>query len=534
MSSRIPYKGEVTTSELEVERKYDVEPGADLPRLDDVAGVVRVDRPVVGRLEATYFDTRDLTLAGAGITVRRRVGGDDQGWHLKVPGAAEDERVEMHLPLARAIRTVPKEFRTLLEGVAGLDDDNLQAVARLRTMRTVRVLRDDEGRPLAEVCDDEVEARAFPVLKTGDRPRPETSWREWEVELVDGDADLLDAVEQELVEAGARPSRHSSKLRRALEALAPWPVTTPDEVTDVTTPAGVSASGGMPSPREVVGERIAEQSQRIIRLDPAVRRDSPDAVHQMRVAARRLRSALATYRPMLRKKETEPLREELRHLGRVLGDARDLEVLDERLSALVQAEGWEGHPFTAHLAGEVRGDRERAHRDALSEMDSSRHQALLTSLQQLTDSPPWAEELDWDEVLKRVRKDYERARRRMRAADDADSHQERLRLLHETRKAAKRWRYAAETLEPAYGRTAGKLAESATRLQSHLGNLQDARLGRERLGGAAERAEAEGVGTFPAGVLWAREDETMRTLEAEVPRVWRKASRKKRRKWLAR
>ena len=59
------------------------------------------------------------------------------------------------------------------------------------------------------------------------------------------------------------------------------------------------------------------------RLDPAVRLDADDAVHKMRVAVRRLRSTLATYRRLLDRDVTEPLRDELKWLGGVLGAVRD-------------------------------------------------------------------------------------------------------------------------------------------------------------------------------------------------------------------
>ncbi len=513
--------------EIEVERKYDVDADTPLPSLDGAAGVKRVDPPVVSRLEATYFDTRDLTLVGAGITLRRRVGGADQGWHLKLPavaGGGDAERRELHLPLARGIRTVPHEFRSLLDGVVSLaGDDNLRAVAKLLTTRTVRVLRGTGGAALAEVCDDTVQARGFRVLSS-DNHQSETRWREWEVELVDGDEDLLDDVEALLLEAGARVGEHPSKLRRALGDAAPPPA---------TTPADVDRAEAMPSPRQVVQARITEQARRIIALDPAVRRDSPDAVHQMRVAARRLRSALATYRPMLRTEETEPVREELRHLGRALSHARDLEVLDDRLTELLVHEGWDEHPFRHHLADELRLDREHAHATVLAHLSEQRHETLLARLRDLAEGAPWSDELDWSEVLARVRKDDKRVRRRMRAAAEAESRDDRLRLLHETRKAAKRLRYAAETLKPAFGSDAHRLAKSAKKLQSHLGDVQDAAVSRRRLRESASTAADTGVDSLPAGALWAREEETIEQLQGEVATVWKKSRRKKLRSWLS-
>ncbi|MGH3813714.1 MAG: CYTH domain-containing protein, partial [Pseudonocardiaceae bacterium] len=95
----------MASAHREVERKY--EPGEDvsLPALGDLPGVAEVAQPVSIELEAVYFDTSDLALAGAGITVRRRTGGDDEGWHLKLP-AGDGSRDEVRVPLGRAKRTV--------------------------------------------------------------------------------------------------------------------------------------------------------------------------------------------------------------------------------------------------------------------------------------------------------------------------------------------------------------------------------------------------------------------------------------------
>jgi hypothetical protein len=61
---------------------------------------------VTQRLSVIYFDTRDRRLAGAYLTLRRRTGGQEAGWHLLVPGAGS-ARQEVRLPLGRATVTVP-------------------------------------------------------------------------------------------------------------------------------------------------------------------------------------------------------------------------------------------------------------------------------------------------------------------------------------------------------------------------------------------------------------------------------------------
>lgn len=92
----------------EVERKYD--PGAAgmaavdaVTRMPGVAGVASVSRQDQQILDAVYYDTADLRLIRAGMTLRRRTGGQDAGWHLKLPagaGARDEIACRWPCPLA--------------------------------------------------------------------------------------------------------------------------------------------------------------------------------------------------------------------------------------------------------------------------------------------------------------------------------------------------------------------------------------------------------------------------------------------------
>lgn len=196
--------------QLEIERKFDVDPGFVLPALDGVPGVAAADPPRVHDLEAVYHDTADLRLARGRVTLRRRTGGPDAGWHLKLPAGAA--RREMHLPLDRGTDVAPDELLELAAGL--LQGAPTGPVVMLRTRRVVTELRDGAGRVLAEVADDTVTA-TVPVPGAAPDVR---SWRELEVELVDGEESLLAAVGDVLVAAGARPSPRASKLAFALSA----------------------------------------------------------------------------------------------------------------------------------------------------------------------------------------------------------------------------------------------------------------------------------------------------------------------------
>jgi len=198
--------------QIETERKYDVDAGFVLPDLAGAGGSVSMAPPDVQLLEATYFDTDDLRLIAAHITLRRRTGGDDAGWHIKLP-VGGDTRREVHFPLGPPDLVVPGQIAAEVARWSG--GTPLRPVARLETRRTVRRLVSESGEVLAEVADDQV---------TGSRPDPadlgtwrvQDTWREVEVELKSGTPDLLDAAAAGLAAAGATPSRSASKLARVL------------------------------------------------------------------------------------------------------------------------------------------------------------------------------------------------------------------------------------------------------------------------------------------------------------------------------
>ncbi len=165
-------------------------------------------------LSATYFDTEDLQLLQHKVTLRRRVGGDDEGWHLKLP-VRKDTRQEVHAPLdEEAAGSVPARLAARVEDITA--GQRLRPVAILDTERTVVTLPGPPGEALVEVADDLVTAIRF-----GEADSEPMTWREIEVEVVSSDpgaAALLETVGQALREAGARPSASGSKLARVLQS----------------------------------------------------------------------------------------------------------------------------------------------------------------------------------------------------------------------------------------------------------------------------------------------------------------------------
>jgi inorganic triphosphatase YgiF len=200
-----------TGKHLETEQKYDAAADFVLPDLSGLDGRAKATGRHRYYLSATYFDTEDLDLIKNRVTLRRRVGGPDEGWHLKLP-VRKDTRQEIRLPLsAGEAATVPAPLAAQVEDITA--GRPLHPIAILDTERTVVTLTGQAGEPLAEVADDLVTASRLD--ESGAEPM---RWREIEVEAAEGAevAGLLEAAGQALREAGARRSASASKLGRLL------------------------------------------------------------------------------------------------------------------------------------------------------------------------------------------------------------------------------------------------------------------------------------------------------------------------------
>lgn len=175
-----------TTRQREVERTYAAPAAGALPALTGLPGVAAGQQSTAD-LVATYLDTVNLDLARHRTSLRRRTGGEDAGWHLKL-GIDKDKRTEVQHPLGDEADGVPS---ALLDPVRAIVRDHpLVPVATVRTHRLQYDLCDAAGDTLAQVCDDQVSAERLvgpPLVQ---------EWREWEVELGDGRHGLFKAVER--------------------------------------------------------------------------------------------------------------------------------------------------------------------------------------------------------------------------------------------------------------------------------------------------------------------------------------------------
>ncbi len=495
---------------IEVEQKYDLPTDFEVPDLEGLPGVATVDDAVVHDLEATYFDTVDYRLLGARRTLRRRTGGSDAGWHLKEPGNRDGARRELTLPLGRTVRTVPAP---LSDAVAvHTRGRRLAPIARLDTTRRIRYLRAQDGAVVAEVMVDRVEATRF----DGDGEQT-TCWSELEVELPGAGPDLVQELTQRLTRAGAQHSANASKLARALGRPTDQDGAQPAD----TTPLGVAAGTLM----DYVTAEIAHLKDN----DPLVRADQPDSVHQMRVACRRLRSALATFRPLLDRSVTDPVREDLKWIAGELGRARDAEVIRDHLVEAVSAEpvALRRGPVVRRIRTTMNARYRRAHAHGLEQLRTDRYYALLDSLDALLARPPLlpgADELGRDRLVTLARRTWRRVRRLQEqlatAQDTGAPAAEQDELLHEIRKAAKRARYAGEALTPVFGAAAAHFAEVMSDIQSVLGAHQDSVVIREELLALADAASAAGESAFTYGRLHALAQASGESTREEFAQVW--------------
>ena len=487
----------------EHELKFSPGPLFEVPDLNTIPGVC-ADAPEEIRLQAVYFDTDDFRLARAGASLRHR---DAEGWTVKLPvahdtssltrtehqvsGEAGDDPPEAAVDLVRAlVRSAP-----------------LVPVARLNTVRNKI-----DGRRTGELVDDEVSLL--------DGVRLAARFRELEVELEPSvSTTFISALIGRLRAAGAGSPDPVPKIVRALGPRAAEP-------PDLTEPRELDFAS---TPEEVVQVAIANGTLRLVANDPVVRLgEDPEGVHQARVATRRLRSDLRTFRSVLDEEWSEPLRDELKWLGALLGAVRDTEVLLERLEERV-----DGLPTTDVDEGkqllQLLTDRRAFERaELLDAMRSDRYLALLDALVAASRAPRFAGEVDEDdddedvELADFVRKPWRKLKKSVHGLGDEPSDHE----LHRVRIHAKRARYAAEAVAAALGKKPRRFARNVADLQDVLGEHQDSVVAEAWL------REHRDAAPFVAGELVTMERAAARAARDEWPDVWEKARAKKLRTWM--
>ncbi|MBB5512575.1 CHAD domain-containing protein/uncharacterized protein YjbK [Neomicrococcus aestuarii] len=488
--------GMALEAQREVERKYDVSADTQLPDLLELPDISFVDSQEPVSLEAIYFDTPDQVLRRNRITLRRRTGGADAGWHVKFPSGESRIEIRAVLDTGDDIE-MPEEIRDIVS--VFVRGQKFERTATLKTSRTFHYLHSDEE-VLAEVCDDVVTS----VTASGQVKR----WREWEVELensssLDGLAavQLLDDVEEKLIVAGAERSLRASKVGFALGPLpetAERPIGKKGSLRAVLTLAFHSAASGLTY------------------WDPLVRRGEPDALHQLRVSVRTLRGLLKVGRKMLDEDRARSLSDQLKVTGQALGAARDaevqLEILDERVDL------WDHDTVSeqaiARMRNRLASEQEEALAAALEHLRSPEYFATLDSVDAFLADIPLGSQYD-DAARARgplraaVDRQVRRIKEHVEAASALDEGEEWVELLHEARKEAKTLRYMIRHLEAVPGSDLGghrkALRVRATGLQDGLGEHRDSLGFQAFVRSVALEAAAANEDTFSYGVLFAAE-----------------------------
>jgi CHAD domain-containing protein len=494
---------------IENEVKLGAPPGFRLPALDDVfEGVSALARPDVVT-QAAYFDTTDLRLSRSGASLRYR---SSDGWTVKLPSEAgnSDGLQRRELLIDGPPGTPPAEALELVRGYTR--SAAVGVVSRLRTLRRRIDLFSADGERVGEVDDDEVS-----VL---DGRRVGARFREVEVEVVPGAPDEL---QSQIVEALRRAGAGApDPVPKVVRALGPRALAEPDVVV---APLRERATA-----REAIAGAIGASALRLISHDAGVRMgEDPEAVHQARVATRRLRSDLRTFRDFVDPEWSQSLRDELKWLGAELGAVRDGDVLLARLESHAARLPDEEHFAVERVIARRAAERDDAHASLLGAYRSSRYTDLLERVVAAAREPACGEDAERpaSEVLPSV---VRGPWKHLRNAVDALGSDPPDEALHEVRKRAKRCRYAAEAVTPVVGRRAREFSRGVANVQDVLGEHQDAVIARWWLSKVA--ADVPAREAFAAGMLAGIEFEAAEAAETEFASAWKAAAKKRLRDWL--
>ncbi|MFP5022821.1 CYTH and CHAD domain-containing protein [Pseudonocardia phyllosphaerae] len=472
--------------------------------------------------ETERYDTPDLRLCPAGIVLeiervihdRAADAPDTEAWVLRLPDSRPGEQLTVPVP-AEGVEgvdpgQVPAQMEVLVRRLRG--DEELGPVGRVRTVRSVSRLRSDDARELATVHHDEVQ-----VATLGAETAIE-NWTEVTVYPAAAGAPLLQEIDAALRSVGLNRAPEPGGQVRLAELLAERAPAEPPRHTGEPGSAGALLLGYLGAKVDALAAAEAD-----------LRADRPDAVHQMRVNARRLRSALRSYRSLLDGPRVPHLIAELRWLGQALAGERDAEVQQERLEAAIAGldDDLVLGPVQAQVTRHFARLRAESRAAVTEVVDGRRYADLQAGLRRLLADPPLSGRAGRSaaKVLPGVvAKTAAKLERRMDAAlADLAEGEQAPESLHRARKTGKQLRYAAEVVRPAGGRLgtdARGFAKELKAVQRVLGDHQDAVVARETLRTLGARAGAEQSNGFTYGVLHGHDTAEMAALEQRLPQVW--------------
>lgn len=468
---------------------------------DIVGAVADPDTPQGIALRCVHYDTPGLRLAAWGAALVRYVGATDEQWLLllgeQFAAGAGGVQVSLSGPgpgPGQGAGAVPAALADALTAL--VRGQPLHEVASREVLRSGYHLLDCDGSMLARL-----------VLEAPSSTSGSGSAHQ-ELRVVSGSADegppqsLLDALRED----GATPAAPltSAAVRGGSSVVA-----------DVAEPATVG-------PQDPAGAAVQVHLQtyvrRFLRQDVRVRLDLPDSVHQMRVAARRMRSALKVFGPLVRRRWARHLRDELGWAASQLGHSRDIEVLLDRLDRhAAELPGDDERRIREHIDPVLREQAASGRTGALAALHSQRHRELLDALAAAAGEPHLtrAAQAPSAAVLPPL---FEASYQKLAAGVDELSLQAPADQWHRTRISAKQARYAADALAPVFGEPAKALATALSEITELLGEHQDAVIAQQTLRMLADRFD--GPTGFSLGLLHSHEAQCERSARLGLAQRW--------------
>jgi inorganic triphosphatase YgiF len=442
-------------------------------------------------LLSTYFDTPEGDLRKARISLRIREGGDKRVQTLKRgDGFAREEHEQVlngdRLDLsAAAVKSAlsPAKRRTL---------------APIFTVRVVRRQRtfDYQGAQI-EMAVDEGEVQA------GDRSRRIS---EVELELKGGHCDSMFELARQLSKTAPLYLSFDGKASQG-QGLRDGTDRAARRHDKAPLARGLTAAGAF---QAIARNALAQIAANGVVLREA---DSVEAIHQLRVAVRRLRSAMSTFKAVADDEQAETIKAELKWLAGACDEARDLDVFAEENAKIADAV-----LDMSALAPMVDAARARGHSKVSAAVASGRFRGLVL------ETTAWVETGEWLSAGGKTARERREAPADRFATKALNRRLKRLRKQgadlakqddagrHEARIVSKKLRYSAEAFAPLFDAEAARaFIKTLKRLQDHLGALNDAAVAQ----GLVERLELKGKALDAAGrLLAAREAEKPKTIKA--------------------
>ena len=435
---------------------------------------------------STYFDTARHRLGQLGLTLRKRIEHSHGVWQLKIPSGA----VRLELEIDSGSRSIPWEFQDLL--TAFFRKQEAVQLGKLRTKRKgVRIQKDNQV--IAEVVQDSVAL----IRDT----KVAHSFQELEVELQEGTAAQLKPIRKILLQAGAEEKPLQPKIFQALQL--PYPLV-------------LAFSDSSAPPTEHIRERLHSQYFQMLQHDPGTRlgRDS-EALHQMRVATRRMRAIIRAVRSFLAPEWTEPIRQELGWVGALLGEVRDWDVLLEYVRQNFHDFSSQEQRSFQSILNKFEDQQSIARAKLLEGLRSDRY---LNLLNQLEDSLP---HLPFQPSPLTIADLAKKAFYKLQDFVNTSNHLFPKPELHRTRILLKRSRYALELAEPWLGKRAKRFLQQAKHTQDLLGQHQDAVVAESRL--LALKQHSRGIAmAYVTGLMVERLRNQQAKVYQQIPEQWEK------------